>query len=137
MIGVGAVGCVGGGWLSRRIGGWKVARFALAGSGLMCAAFPVVRPVQLIVLLAGGITVVADSPQFSALSARACPPQVVGGAVALQNGLGFLITVASIQLVGVLWPLWDGRTVWVLLPGPLLGLLAMGLDRHRPGGKSS
>ena len=122
VIAVGAVGCVLGGWLSRRTGSVFVARIALAGSGLMCLLFPVAGPWSLVVLIAWGVAVVADSPQFSALSAKACPPQSVGGALALQNGIGFLITVASIQLVGDLWPKWDVWTVWVLLPGPVLGL---------------
>lgn len=126
VIAVGAVGCVGGGWLSRRVGGWNVARYALAGSGLMCAAFPLVPdPVTHTVLLIWGLMVVADSPQFSALSAKACPPHAVGGALALQNGLGFLITVASIQLCGLLWPTFGAFTVWFLLPGPVFGLWAM------------
>lgn len=122
VIAAGAAGCVGGGWLSRRTGSLFVARVALAGSGLMCLVFPVCGPLKLIVLLVWGFAVVADSPQFSALSATACPPQAVGGALALQNGIGFAITVASVQLVAVLWPAWAAWTVWVLLPGPLLGL---------------
>jgi hypothetical protein len=126
VIGVGAAGCVGGGWLSRRVGGWTVARYALAGSGLMCAVFPLVPDaVTLIVLLVWGLTVVADSPQFSALSAKACPPHAIGGALALQNGLGFLVTVASIQLCGLLWPTFGVFTVWFLLPGPVFGLWAL------------
>lgn len=122
VIAVGGLGCVAGGWLSRRAGSLFVARIALAGSGLMCLLFPVAGPLKLLVLVMWGVAVVADSPQFSAMSARACPPQAVGGALALQNGIGFLITIASIQLVGVLWPTWNEWTVWVLLPGPVLGL---------------
>lgn len=141
VIAVGAVGCVGGGWLSRYTGSLFVARISLFGSGLMCLLFPVVMclPGQEhgligeLVLLAWGVLVAADSPQFSAMSAKACPPQAVGGALALQNGTGFLITIASIQLVGVLWPLLKVWTVWALLPGPILGLLAMGFSRQRSG----
>ena len=125
VIAAGAAGCVGGGWLSRRTGSLFMARVALAGSGLMCLLFPVAGPLKLLVLVVWGVAVVADSPQFSAMSAKACPPQAVGGALALQNGIGFLITIASIQLAGVLWPTWNEWTVWVLLPGPVFGLLAL------------
>ena len=133
VIAVGGAGCVAGGWLSRRTGSLLVARAALAGSGLMCLLFPVAGPFELLVLAVWGVAVVADSPQFSAMSAKACPPQAVGGALALMNSIGFAITVLSVQLVAVLWPAWNEWTVWVLLPGPVLGLLAMAFSRQRPG----
>jgi MFS family permease len=134
-IAVGAAGCVAGGWLSRWTGSLRVARVALATSGLMCLIFPVVGSLTLPVLLVWGLAVVADSPQFSALSAKACPPQAVGGALALQNGIGFAVTLLSVQLVGLLWPTWGERTVWVLLPGPVLGLwfLRAAAARERDG----
>ena len=48
-----------------------------------------------------GFFVIADSAQFSTLVTRAVPPHAVGTALTLQTSLGFLLTMASIQLVPV------------------------------------
>jgi MFS family permease len=129
IIGVGALGCLLGGWWSQRIGSPRVAATALAGSALCCALFPLSGdwPVaaKIGLLLIWGATVVADSPHFSALSARACAPEIVGSALAFQNAIGFAITMFSIQL-GTAWMAdWGMSIAWLLLPGPLLGLLGL------------
>ena len=129
IIGIGAFGCLFGGWWSQRIGSARVAATALAVSAVCCALFPVTTdwPIWLkgALLLLWGASVVADSPHFSALSAKACPPEIVGSALAFQNSIGFAITMLSIQL-GTAWiGTWGMSIAWLLLPGPLLGLLGL------------
>lgn len=129
VIGIGALGCILGGWWSQRIGSARVAATALALSALCCAVFPFVDGwpvwVKIGLLLLWGASVVADSPHFSALSARACAPEIVGSALAFQNSIGFAITMLSIQL-GTAWVGdWGTSIAWLLLPGPLLGLLGL------------
>jgi len=129
IIGIGALGCILGGWWSQRIGSARVAATALALSAICCAVFPFSMDwpagIKIGLLLLWGASVVADSPHFSALSARACAPEIVGSALAFQNSIGFAITMLSIQL-GTAWiGAWGTSIAWLLLPGPLLGLLGL------------
>jgi MFS family permease len=129
VIGIGFFGCVLGGLWSRRVGSAKVAASALAASGLMCVGYPFIPDswplLQLGALLFWGVCVVADSPQFSAMSSQYAPPQWLGSALVLQNGVGFLITVLSILLLGWAVQHWGSMALWLLAPGPALGLWAL------------
>ena len=137
IIGIGSLGCVFGGWWSQSIGSARVAAAALAASAICCAVFPLIAayaPAWLMaLLLLWGATVVADSPHFSALSAKACPPEIVGSALTLQNAIGFAITMVSIQIGTTLVESFGTYTAWLLLPGPLFGLWGLApLWRARP-----
>ncbi|MBN1272083.1 MAG: MFS transporter [Candidatus Aminicenantes bacterium] len=129
IIGGGAVGCVLGGRLSRLVGEQHVAFYSLAASGVFCAlsvfVFDAPPFILFPALIIWGLAVIADSPQFSALAAVTCPPEYTGTALTIQNGIGFAITVVSIQLTA-----WLGQTIgwqWTFLfltPGPILGAWA-------------
>jgi MFS family permease len=80
-----------------------------------------------------GFAVVADSAQFSALVSEYSPIDHVGTALTLQTSAGFLLTLVTIEamprlaaLVGWQW------TSWLLVPGPLLGIVAMKRLDRRP-----
>ncbi|NBP19925.1 MAG: MFS transporter [Burkholderiaceae bacterium] len=126
VIGVGALGCFLGGQLSKSMGGVKVASTALALSGICCLLYPWIAGLplwaQILFWLIWGMSVVADSPQFSALSVKACPPELVGSALTIQNSAGFLLTTFSILLSTSVYPAIGSRVAWLLLPGPIIGL---------------
>lgn len=130
VIAAGALGCVAGGYLSQGWGSGRVAFVQLLLSGLCCvlSVWLLQAPVWLLVpfLLFWGVVVAGDSPQFSALTARTAPPQLMGTALTVVTSLGFAITIASIQLMGYLLTVLPAHWAFLLLaPGPLLGLLGM------------
>ncbi|PSJ21025.1 MFS transporter [Halomonas sp. ND22Bw] len=129
VIALGAVGCVLGGRLSRRLGSLPVARGALVASGLICLVYPLLAEASpwLLLTLLGvwGLTVIADSPQFSALAAANAPRAHVGSTLAVMNAIGFSLTLPGIWLTTALWASQGPWAVWWLLPGPALGLWAL------------
>ncbi|TNF89981.1 MAG: MFS transporter [Gammaproteobacteria bacterium] len=139
VIAIGFLGCAVGGVISAKVGSAKVAAIQLTISGACCLLSPLFFgsgfTLFIIFLLIWGITVVGDSPQFSALNAENAPREYVGSALTIANSIGFLITVFSIQLVNVLLPLIGPQYVfWLLLPGPLVGLwMLKPLLESRPG----
>ena len=127
VIGVGFFGCAIGGIVSTRFSSARVAAFQLAISGACCLLSPVLfnasPPIFLGFLVLWGITVIGDSPQFSALNAANAPREYVGSALTIVNSIGFLITVFSIQLVSAMLAQISPQYIFLLLvPGPVIGL---------------
>ena len=139
VIAAGGIGCVAGGVLADRFGRTSLTIAAMAASGA-CAlliGFLYGGPSVLVLAVAviWGITVVADSPQFSAAVSELAPPGTAGSALSLQTAVGFVLTAATILSVGALDP-GDG-TGWriafgSLALGPLVGVIAMWRLRGRP-----
>ena len=130
VIAVGAIGSVVGGLVSLKAGSARVAFAQLSTSGVCCLVSPVffLAPpaVYLAFLLVWGVTVVGDSPQFSALNAQNAPTGLVGSALTIANCIGFAVTIPSIQLLTVLAPRVDPAYLCVpLVIGPILGLAAL------------
>ncbi|MFQ5937713.1 MAG: MFS transporter [Acidiferrobacterales bacterium] len=130
VIGIGSLGCAGGGLFSLRLGSARVAFTQLTSSGVCCLVSPLLffapLPVFLAFLLFWGIAVVGDSPQFSALNAENAPRALVGSALTIATSIGFAITIVSIQLLNYLATFVQASYLFLPLAiGPLLGLISM------------
>lgn len=78
------------------------------------------------VALVWGLSIVADSAQFSAIVSEVSDQRYVGTALTLQTALGFLLTVVSIRVTAYIGHHagWDSAAA-SLAVGPALGILAM------------
>jgi len=140
VVGSGAVGCWLGGKYADRFGRTTITSLAMAVSALCCLVAgwffggPLTGLVPL--LIVWGISVVADSAQFSTAVSELAPKEYVGTALTLQTSFGFLLTTVTISLL----PLLADRIGWrwsmaALAPGPILGVVAMQALRRQPEAK--
>ena len=130
IIGIGSVGCIGGGLLSRRVGSATVAVIQLSLSGICCLFSPLFFAASpalfLALMLLWGMAVVGDSPQFSTIVARTAPRELVGSALTLVNCIGFSITVVSLSLIQWMSTMIPPHFILVgLAAGPAIGLVCM------------
>jgi MFS family permease len=136
-IASGAVGCVAAGLLADRIGRTTVTIIAMAVSG-SCAAtigfFYGGSPTALLCLcVIWGISIVADSAQFSASIAELADPARVGTMLTLQTALGFTLTLVTIHLLPHFVDAMGWRYAFVPLAiGPAVGVWAMARLRADP-----
>jgi MFS family permease len=139
VVAAGAIGCVAAGALADRLGRTTltIAAMALSGTSAVAAGLLFGAPsiVLLVVVVVWGITVVADSAQFSTAISELSPPGTAGSALALQTSAGFLLTGVTIVGVGLLEPGTTGSwavAFGLLALGPLVGIVAMWRLRGRP-----
>jgi MFS family permease len=139
VVAAGAIGCIGAGSLADRLGRTTltIAAMTLSGTSAVVAGllFGAPAAVLLTVVVVWGITVVADSAQFSTAVSELAPPGTAGSALALQTAAGFLLTGVTIVGVGLLDP--GDRGGWsvafaLLAIGPAVGVAAMLALRRRP-----
>jgi len=129
-IGSGVLGCIAGGWLADRWGRTTVAMTAmiLSGTCSVLIGFLYGRRISLLVALAviWGITVIADSAQFSASIAELSEPSLVGTMLTIQTSIGFLLTLATIHLLPRMVDAVGWKYAFAILGiGPFLGTLFM------------
>ena len=139
VVAVGGVGCIAAGALADRLGRTTltIAAMAVSGASAVGIGFLFGAPPALLLVLAlvWGVTVVADSAQFSAAVSELAPPGTAGSALSVQLASGFVLTGVTILGVALIGP--SDAAGWrvafgALALGPIAGIVAMWRLRGRP-----
>jgi len=136
-IAAGAVGSVGAGLMADRLGRTTITIVAMAVSGSCAATVGLLfggDPAWLVALcIVWGVSIVADSAQFSASIAELSDRAWVGTMLTLQTALGFTLTLLTIHLMPYLIAALGWRHAFVPLAiGPAFGVYAMARLRAHP-----
>jgi MFS family permease len=86
------------------------------------------------IALVWGVSVVADSAQFSTITSEVADQRYVGTALTMQTAMGFLLTSVSIRFVSAVASAYGWR--WAALSmaaGPVVGIMAMMQVGRAPG----
>jgi len=136
-VAMGALGSLLGGLFADRLGRTALTMLAMAVSG-SCAAtvgffFGADPWLLTAICLVWGLTVVADSAQFSASVAELASRELVGTMLTLQTALGFTLTLITIHLMPLAVELLGWRYAFVpLAVGPFFGVWVMARLRAHP-----
>ena len=138
IISVGAIGCVIAGRLSDVYGRCYTTAILMLVSGVCAFSIGFLVDISPLlftaVALLWGMTIVADSGQFSTAVTELSEPHLVGTALTFQMALGFGVTVIAVWLVPIAAQ-WLGSFRWAflfLVPGPFIGAIAMLSLRQQP-----
>ena len=106
VVAGGIVGCVVAGAVADRVGRTTTTIAAMAASGtcavLVGLVFGAAPALVLSLGIVWGVTIIADSAQFSAAVSELAPPGTAGSALSLQTAVGFVFTSITIILIGLL-----------------------------------
>lgn len=137
VIASGGVGSIAGGLFADRLGRTTLTIGAMAVSGSCAAlvglAFGGAPWLMVAVCLVWGVTVVADSAQFSSCIIELSDKSYVGTMLTMQTSVGFMLTLLTIHMVPDVAALIGWQ--WAMAPlalGPLVGVLAMRRLRAHP-----
>jgi len=141
-VAIGFVGSVLAGYVADRAGRCRttIVSLALSGACALLAGSLFHHPLWLtLICLVWGLSVVADSAQFSAAVSELCDPKFVGTALTIQTCVGFLLTTLTIRAVPEVQRLTADATnpgwTWalaMLAAGPVFGIYHMARLRHMP-----
>jgi MFS family permease len=140
IVASGAVGALVGGWCADRIGRTLVTSLSMIVSGccsvLIGLAFGCSAPTIMAIGVIWGVSVVADSAQFSAAVTELSDDSLRGTMLTLQTSIGFLLTLVSIHALpyAVEWVGWRYAFSFLSV-GPLFGTLAILTLRRAPEAK--
>lgn len=130
VIASGGIGSIAGGLFADRLGRTTLTIGAMAVSGGCAALVGVVYGgapwLMVTVCVVWGVTVVADSAQFSSCVIELSDKSYLGTMLTIQTSVGFLLTLLTIHLVPDVAALIGWQ--WAMAPlalGPLVGVLAM------------
>jgi MFS family permease len=137
IVASGSLGALAGGLFADRVGRTLVTSIAMGVSGLCCLliGFAFGGPASAVMGLGivWGVSVIADSAQFSASTVELCEPSLRGAMLTAQTCIGFLLTLVSIHLMPYAVDALGWRYAFATLAlGPFLGVWAMLTLRARP-----
>jgi len=132
----GSLGSIYGGKVADSIGRTKFNIIMLTGSGFSSIIFGffISNPFLLLIIsLFWGLTVVPDSPQYSAMISELADEHLIGTALTIQTAIGFSVTLITVSYVPILEAVYGwGPSFLILIFGPLIGITSMLLLRKHP-----
>ena len=137
VIGIGGLGSLLAGRLGDRWGRTSTTMLSMAISGSCALGIGLLfggnAALLTVLALIWGVSIVADSAQFSTAISELSDREYLGTALAMQTALGFLLTMISIQLVPVARAAMGWQRVFTILAiGPALGVIAMWRLKRSP-----